>query len=147
MRRCPLVLALAALAVASLPGRAAAHDLRATVRLLPEAVEVEAGFDDDTPAEGAKVVITDASGNEVAAGRTDERGLLRLSRPGRGKYVAVAESAGHRDEVPFEVVESDDFYEFANWRLDRRVGLAAGVGGLLALSLAFWWFRLRKPAA
>jgi hypothetical protein len=146
MRNRFFVLVAAAAVVGVAPGPAAAHDLRATVKLLPDAVEVEAEFDDDTPAEGAAVRITDAAGREVAGGKTDERGVCRLPRPGPGKFVAAVESAGHRDEVPFEVVGADDGYQFANRRIDKRIGLASGVGALLALSLAFWRFRLRKPA-
>ena len=55
-----LVLVVAAICVVGAPGSAGAHDLKATVKLLPDAVVVEAGFDGDTPADGATVVIADA---------------------------------------------------------------------------------------
>src|SRR5262245_65730861 len=98
---------LAAALLVCLPERAFAHDLLATVKVLPDAVVVEAGFDDDTPAEGAKVVVTDASGKEIASGKTDEKGVFKLSRPGPGKYKAVVESAGHRDEAEFPIKAAD----------------------------------------
>src|SRR5262245_22398469 len=136
-----LVLVAAAFVVATLaPGRALAHDLRATVRLPGDAVVVLAYFDDDTPAEGAKVVITDAAGNDVASGKADDKGLCRLPKLGPGKYRAVVESAGHRDEVEFPV-ESEGAIEYSRTRPDRAIGLALGVGGLLAASAGFWWLR------
>jgi len=142
-----LVLAAAVGIVVGAPQRAAAHDLQAKVKLLPNAVMVEAGFVDDTPAEGAHVVILDAGGAEQARGETDERGILRLAMLPPGHYRAVVESIGHRDEVEFDVANPEGEVEFANWRLDKRLGVAIGVGGLLALSAAFWWLRYRKQNA
>jgi len=147
MRSRFLVLVAATLAVAVLaPGRASAHDLRAVVKLPGDALVVEAGFDDETPAQGAKVTIADAGGNVVAAGETDERGVCRLANLTPGKYTAVVEAVGHRDEVAFEVAGSSGLFEFSNWRPNKNAGLAAGVGGLLAVSGAFWWLRRRRPA-
>jgi hypothetical protein len=60
------------------------------------------------------------------------------------------ESAGHRDEVPFEVFGPEFLeapIEYARARPDKTIGAVVGVGALLALSLAFWWFRLRKAAS
>src|SRR5262245_51505620 len=133
-----LVLLAAIVVVALAPGRAAAHDLKATVKLLPNAVVVEAGFDDDTPAQGAKVLILDLTGQEVAAGKTDEKGVCKFAKPGPGKYKAIVESAGHRDEVEFPIEAAelmDSPVEFARERPNQTTGLIAGVGGLLVLSL------------
>ena len=138
---------LAALALAMfVPGRASAHALQMTVKLPPDAVIVEATFDDGTPARGAAVVITDAAGNEVAKGRADDTGVCRLAKLGPGKYMAAVELIGHRQTVEFEVADASGVFEFSSWRLDKRVGLAIGVGGLLAVSGAFWWLRRRKVA-
>jgi hypothetical protein len=142
-----LVLAAAVGIVAGAPERVAAHDLHAKVKHLPNAVVVEAGFDDDTPAEGAHVVIFDAGGTEQARGETDERGVLRLPMLAPGHYRAIVESIGHRDEVEFDVAKTEGVVEFANWRLDKRLGVAIGVGGLLLLTAAFWWLRGRKRDA
>ena len=120
------------------------------MKLLPDAVVVEAGFDDDTPAQGAKVVITDAAGQEVAAGKTDDRGVCQLPKLAPGEYLAVVvEPTGHRDEVKFAVRSAellDAPVEFARERPNQTVGLIAGVGGLLAASGGYWWFRRRKAA-
>ena len=146
MRNRFLVLAIAAILVVGVPQRASAHDLRGTVKLLADAVLVEAEFGDGTPAEGAHVVILDGAGNAVARGQTDERGVCRLPKLGPGSYQAIVESIGHRDTVVFEVAGTAGDFQFSNWRLDTRVGLALGLGALLVLTAAFWWFRLRKSA-
>src|SRR5262245_2988950 len=106
MRTRPLVLAAAAAFALLSPGRASAHDLQLVVMLPPDAPKeliVEAGFDDETPAEGAKVVITAADGTVVAEGKADEKGVCKLVRPAPGKYTATVTAYGHRDKVVFEV--------------------------------------------
>ena len=142
-----LVLLVALLVVAVAPGPASAHDLRAKVKLPGNAVVVEASFNDDTLTVGAKVVITNASGDEVAGGKTDERGVCHLPKLPPVEYVATVELIGHHDVVEFEVAESAGRFEFSNWRLDKRVGLSIGVGGLLAVTATFWWFRLKRASA
>lgn len=134
-------------AVALSPAPASAHDLRLVVKLPPDAPGVlvlETGFDDDTPAEEAKIVVTDASGAVVAEGKTDERGVCRLTRPGPGAYTATAEAYGHKDRVPFEIVGAAVEGEYRGWRPDRTTGLVVGVGGLLVGSGAYWWFRRHR---
>ena len=148
MRNRLLVLVAAACGVAALsPGRAAAHALEVTVRVPPDAaaLTVVVGFDDETPAEDAEVVLRDAAGNEVARGKTDARGVCLLTRPAPGRYVATAEAVGHRTKVEFEVAGATEAEgaEYTGRRPDRTLGVALGVGGLLAASVAFWWLRLR----
>jgi nickel transport protein len=146
------LLVLAALAgfVAGLsPAEALAHDLRLVVKLPPDSpgeLVMEAGFDDDTPAEAARATVTTPDGRLVAEGKTDERGVCRLPRPGPGRYVAVVEAVGHRDSVEFEVVGAPGpaTETFAGQRLDRTLGLALGVGGLLLASLGYAWLRGRR---
>lgn len=148
MRRI-LVLLAAVVVVALVPGRAAAHDLKATVKLQADVVVVEAGFDDETPAQGAKVAILDASGKEIATGKTDETGVWKFKKPEPGKYRAIVESAGHRDEVEFPIEAAellDSPTEFARERPNQTIGLIVGVGVLLAASGGYWWFRRRKAA-
>jgi hypothetical protein len=142
-----LVLVIAVLVVAFAPGRAAAHDLRAKVKTVVDPIVVEVGFDDDTPAEGAKVVIYDSSGKEIAAGKTDEKGVWTFKKPAPGKYKAVVESAGHRDEVEFPIEAAellDSPVEYARERPNQTAGLIGGVAVLLAASGGYWWFRRRR---
>ncbi len=146
MRMCFLVLLAAVVAVALSPAQANAHDLRLVVKLppdMPDVLLIEAGFSDDTPADEAKVTITDATGAVIAEARTDERGMCKLPRPGPGKYTAKIEAFGHRDQVEFDV--AGPAVEYRGWRPDQTIGLAVGVGGLLLVSVGFWWFRCRKP--
>lgn len=142
---------LAAAVIVGVPGRAAAHDLLATVKIHPEEIVVEIGYDDDTPAQGARVTILKEDGSEIASGKTDERGVCRLAMLRPGKYTAkVYDPMGHVDNVPFEVAGPEFFdapIEYVRARPNKAIGLVFGVGGLLGASLAFWWFRLRKPAS
>lgn len=136
------------LVVGSWPAGAFAHDLVLVVKLPPDApaeVVLEAGFDDDTPAEDARTWVARADGSVVAEGRTDARGVCRLPRPGPGRYTAYVEAVGHRDAVDFEIIAatSDRPTTFAGRRLDKTLGLAVGVGGLLGASLGYAWWRRR----
>jgi hypothetical protein len=158
MRTRLLVLLLALAAVALSPAAARAHDLRLVVKLPadePTVVVLEAGFDDDAPAEAATVTLIDAEQYIIAEGKTDERGVCRLPRPAPGKYTAKAVAIGHRDRVPFEVVgpapataAAPDAAptEYRGWRPDQTLGLWAGVGGLLLASGAYWWLRGGRTA-
>jgi hypothetical protein len=143
-----LLVVLAAAIIVGAPARALAHDLKATVKLLPEEIVVEAGFDDDTPAQGAHVTILKEDGTAIAMGKTDEKGVCRLAMLRPGQYTAkVYDLIGHGDVVPFEVPGPgflDAPIEYVRDRPNKAIGFVLGVGGLLGLSLAFWWIRLRK---
>ena len=139
MRNRLFVLVLAVVGVVAVPAaRRCATISHATVKLLPDAVVVEAGFDGDTPAEEAVVHIATRPAAKSHAARLTRHGVCRLPLLGPGKYVAMVESIGHRDEVAFEVAVQSDSFEFSNWRLDKRLGLAIGLGGL------FWRSRPRS---
>jgi nickel transport protein len=150
MRTRFFVLLVATGAVALSPSRASAHDLRLVVKLPPESPDVliaEGAFDDDTPADEAKVTITDANGEVIAEAKTDERGTCKFTRPAPGKYTAKIVAFGHRDKIEFEVAEvAGPMVEYRGWRPDKTIGLATGVGGLLVVSGSYWWFRGRKVA-
>jgi hypothetical protein len=140
-------LVLAAVAAAGaliVPAPASAHDLKAVVTVHAGTVTVEAGYDDDTPAEKARVTVADATGSQVAAGTLDENGVWKFPTPAPGDYRVVVESAGHRDEVPVPIRADPGEATYSGWRLDKRLGLAAGVGLLLGGTLAFVYFR--RPA-
>jgi hypothetical protein len=106
----------------------------------PEILVLETGFDDDSPADEAKITITDKSGAIIATGRTDEKGICRLTRPGAGFYRATVEAFGHRDSVEFEVKpqETNAAEVFAGARPNQTTGLILGVVGLLGVSTLFW---------
>ncbi len=115
------------------------------MKLPGDAIVVEAWFDGDEPAEDAKVEIFTAEGKIVAEGKTDEKGVCKLALLGAGKYKAVVSQTGHLGEVEFEVAAAAPT-EFIGDQWNQTAGLIAGVGGLLALSVGFWWFRRRKAA-
>lgn len=144
-RRFLLSAIIAVAAVGLSQSRASAHDLQARVTLHPHAINVEAWFSDDTPAQEAKVTIIDAGKNTVLSGQTDDTGVCKLPELGTGKYTAIVELIGHRDTVEFEIAETASEAEFTNGRLNKTLGLCVGLGGLLAVSCAFWFARRRKP--
>jgi hypothetical protein len=83
---------------------ASAHALGAECKLQGDRVEVEAYYDDDTPARDAQVVVQDAAGKHVAEGRTNDKGMWSFARPDPGRYrVTVDAGAGHRATVTMTV--------------------------------------------
>jgi prepilin-type N-terminal cleavage/methylation domain-containing protein len=139
-----LVLAAVAAGVALLtPAGAAAHALKASVDPTADPIRVEAGYDDDTPAEAARVTVTAADGTVVASGTLDERGTWAFPKPGPGVYSIVIEVTGHRDAVRLEVPEGSNPLVYARQHLDRWLGVAIGLALLLGGTLAFVY--LRRP--
>ena len=135
------------LAGAAAPQSAAAHDLKADVNPAIEPIRVEAGYDDGTPADGARVTVTDAQGSTIAGGRCDERGVWHFAKPNPGCYRIVVEQAGHRDEVILDVPEAAPPVAIGRWRLDKNLGLAVGVAVLLGGTGFFMLVRRRRIAA
>lgn len=72
-----------------------AHKLIVDCRIDGDRLRVEAYYDDETPAQQAKIVVEDEQKKVVADGRTDDRGLWSCPAPVPGKYVIRAESVGH----------------------------------------------------
>jgi hypothetical protein len=157
---------VAAAGVLLAPGRAAAHALHADVTVGAE-IKVLAYFDDDTPAEFAEVVVTDADGAEVVKGKTDERGLWTFPKPKPGAYVLVAKSVGHTAQVKFAVpapraaepggdgetrtappgaraAPPEEPVTYTEPRANVPRNLAIGGGGLLALSGLYWLARRKR---
>jgi hypothetical protein len=141
-----LVLATAAAGGVLLgPAPAGAHALHADLVVAAE-VRLVAYFDDDLPADGAAAVVTDGAGAEVLSGRTDGRGVWTFPRPRPGAYALTVKSVGHAARVEFVVADEPDApaVAFAGPRRNQALGLAAGAGGLLVLSAAFWFVRRRR---
>lgn len=84
------------------------HALDVQCTLQGEQLVIEAYYDDDTPAQGAKVEVFDAQGNMVSSGKTDNKGVIRLTRPKPGRYtVRVADGAGHRTKKEMTIGAGD----------------------------------------
>jgi hypothetical protein len=134
--------AIACLVALLAPGRLFAHDLKAEVDPTSNPMRVVAGFDDGTPASGARVEVTDAAGATVASGVLDDRGVWAFSRPGPGNYRITVEQAGHSDIVKLFIPEAAPAVAVSRWRLDKNLGLAFGV--ILLLGGAFVYKLLRR---
>jgi hypothetical protein len=79
------------------PDRALAHALNAECVVKEGRVEVEAFYDDGTPARRARVRIFAEGMRLVGEGKTDDKGSCTLARPEAGQYeVQVDAGAGHR---------------------------------------------------
>ena len=127
------------------PSIAGAHDMNATVKVGADSVRVEVFFEEDIPAEFAKVSVTDATGTEVAAGTADERGVWTFPTPIPGQYTLSATCIGHAAPVSFTVAAAEaPPVVYTGDRLNKTVGLTAGAGGLLGVSALVWLLRRRR---
>jgi len=93
MRYCLVLAAL--LAVTAVPVEA--HSVDVDVRVQRDRVELEAYFDDDTPARQARVRLVDATDQLMVAGQADGQGKCSFPLPAPGRYeIQVDAGAGHR---------------------------------------------------
>ncbi len=129
--------------VLALPAGAMAHALDAVVKVWPDKIVIEAGYDDATPAEQARVVIRSAAGTIVAEGECDQRGVCELGPLPPGEYLAEITVTGHRTTVRFDVT-TDAVGQYASWRPDRRIGLVMGLTLLLGITAGAWWRQRRR---
>jgi hypothetical protein len=157
MRVSPHVLTVAAILVATSPAQA--HRLIVDPRVVGDQVKVEAFYEDDTPAQNAKVTVW-LDKEKVAEGRTDEKGVWKFPKPAPGTYTVRVEDLGHAGKEllvisdpkvgsespthmpePAADVPSRDEKTGPRW---GRVAIGVGViGGLVLL----WRLRLRMSRA
>ena len=84
---------------AGLPAPVFAHAVGVDCTVRGDKVEVEGFFDDDSPAQKAKVRVVNAKGELIADGITDEKGRWSFRTPAPGKYqVELDAGAGHGDQ-------------------------------------------------
>jgi hypothetical protein len=101
-----LAVATAVALVFALPSAARAHALGAEAKLKDGRVTVEAFYDDDTPAKGARVAVTGPDGKAAAEGETDGDGRGAFPAPPAGKYQIVVDAgSGHRKTVALTIPE------------------------------------------
>ncbi len=80
-----------------LPAALFAHAVGLEVKLKGDKVTVEGFFDDDTPADDAKVTLVDEADRVVLEGKTDAKGMWTFDKPNPGKYkIKLDAGAGHR---------------------------------------------------
>ncbi|AWM41287.1 hypothetical protein GobsT_00900 [Gemmata obscuriglobus] len=140
-------IALGLLGALLCPGTAHAHAMRADVEVRSEVVRVVVYFEDDLPADRATVTVTNAAGAEIVSGTADEHGVYSFPPPPPGEYKLVANSTGHTARLTFVVAQTAEAgasAEFTTPSVNRPLGLALGVGGLLSASALFWFFRRRS---
>jgi hypothetical protein len=86
---------------------AEAHGLYVHTELRGNQLRIEAWFDDDTPAEKARVKIVSGT-TVIREGVTDEKGLWLTESLSPGKYqIQVDAGAGHRRDTEFNMTEKD----------------------------------------
>src|SRR5262245_9992573 len=130
--RFPLLAAIFLL-VGSSP--AFAHRLHVVAKVTGGQIRVEAFYDDDSPAQEAKVTVS-LGDQTVAEGRTDEKGVWTCTRPAPGTYTVRAESVGHaaKDKVEVGVPESAPADQSNS--TDERARRTRTPWGRLAIGLA-----------
>jgi hypothetical protein len=144
------VLAATVLLVGSSP--AFAHRLHVVAKVTGEQVRVEAFYDDDTPAQEAKVTVA-AGDRLVAEGRTDEKGVWTGATPAPGTYTVRAESVGHAAKETLVVAGPDRVPAAEPTAADERARqtrtpwarLAAGLAVIGGLWIA--WLISRRATA
>ncbi|GBD37498.1 hypothetical protein HRbin36_02633 [bacterium HR36] len=99
------VMLLAAIAFFVAMAKLWAHDLGAEVRLRGDQIEVQAFFDDGSPARQARVeLLHPESKLPLASARTDAHGRAWLLRPAAGSYlIRINAGAGHIHEEAITV--------------------------------------------
>lgn len=134
--------------VASLP--AFAHRLHVSARVDADRVRIEAYYDDDTPAQEAKITILQGE-TVIVEGRTDDKGVFEFLKPNPGSYEVRGASTGHTAKEDFEIAELpstekkadvDDREEKTRtpW---RRIGM--GLGLILGVAIASFLLRRSTP--
>ncbi len=133
------------------PATVYAHAVGLQAKLKGETVVVEGYFDDDTPADDAKVTVEDETGKVVLEGKTDDKGVWSFPTPKPGKYkVKLDAGAGHRATTTFTIVdpaqatatdeqtvsEGPSRSEFTQTPWAK---IALGLGLIGAVVLLWWW--------
>ncbi len=143
-----IVVAAAELAVVFLAPQAAhAHRMDITCKVESE-LKIVVGYEDDTPAEQAKVTLADAAGTVVAEATTDDRGVCTIPRPRAGTYTLIADDgSGHRGRIEVPVPQSEsEIAEVQTAKRNRWLMGAAGLLGIGGLTFAAKKWLRAKPA-
>lgn len=126
------------------PRESFAHGLFTSVEVRKDVVHIEVYFDEDMPAEYAKVVVTNTTGVSYGAGFANENGVFTIPLPEPGEYVVEADCEGHKVRLNFSVHGNQDSPAKFGGKPNSVLGLVAGVVVLLGISAFFWLRRQRK---
>jgi hypothetical protein len=129
-----------------------AHHLLSKATLVGDRLRVEAYYDDDTPAQEARVTVR-VDARVVVEGRTDEKGVWTCPRPEPGTYTVRVVSVGHAAEPTTLVVNEREPTPPADPAPDDRARRTHTPWGRLAAGLAviggLWvaWLISRRAVA
>ncbi len=151
-------IAAALLAIAIAPAAIWAHNLDMDCRQINQRLEVEAFFDDDTPAREAIVKLLDERNELVVTAKTDAKGKCSFAFVNPGNYeLEVDAGAGHRKRRPVRIVGTLPPPEEGKSPVATAVGgvrredatgfpwVRAALGcGVIALVGGAWWLSRRK---
>jgi hypothetical protein len=105
MRSSPHPIVLLVLLLGTSP--AFAHNLMTDSKVVAGRLRVEVFYDDDTPAQGAKVTVRSGDAT-VAEGRTEEKGVWTWDRPVPGTYMVHGQSVGHASRPEAVEIKKSD---------------------------------------
>jgi hypothetical protein len=112
-----------------------AHRLHIDVMPTGDQVRVETYYDDNTPAQEAKITIS-LGDQTVAEGRTDDKGVWTCAKPAAGTYLVRAESVGHAAKETLVVEPGAQPPAAAPTATDERARRTHTPWGRLAVGLA-----------
>jgi len=145
-------LLVAAVLVVAAPSPCRAHDVDFTCKIQGDGVELTAYYDDDLPADNAKVTVTEVDSRRlVAEGKTDARGKWSFARPAPGRYEVLLNAGpgkGHtkrriiiirQEDAEGAVVSPgpsrEEFTRFPWLKLAIGIGTILGLGAAVVLAL------------
>lgn len=116
------------------------HNLCAKVDIQGANLRIEAFYDNETPADGAKVKLI-SNKTTLREAITDERGLCSIPAPAAGNYtIEVNAGGGHRTEITFTIEAALDEQTAGADKesvFQRRIwGAIIGLGVIVALTFA-----------
>lgn len=116
------------------------HNLCAKVEIQGTNLRIEAWFDNETPADGAKVKLL-SNKKTLHEAVTDEKGFCSIPAPGAGNYsIDVNAGGGHRTEITFTIEAAVDEQTAGADKesvFQRRIwGAIIGLGVIVALTFA-----------
>lgn len=123
-----------------------AHKLLLEYRVAGELLRVEAGYDDDSPAEGASIVLENERKEIIAQGKTDERGLWSCPLPPPGVYLLRAESVGHAATREVTIGNEIAAARPANEPGTPWTKVLIGIGAIAVLFTAVWLAKRTRSA-
>jgi nickel transport protein len=139
-----------------------AHAMALEAKLKGDKVVITVFYDDDTPADNAKMIVEDESNAVIAEGKTDDKGMWTFATPKPGRYLVKADAgAGHaakttvvipagmpepastdtsgREIAVSEGANRDSFTGSDKW---RNAGI--GSGAIVSIGVLGWFFLRRK---